>query len=259
MTTQTCPSCGKAASGRFCADCGATLGAVQCASCSNALPPGGRFCNQCGTPAMTAAPASTAGPSRLPWVVAGVLGVALAGALLLPRLEGGDAPAPNAAVAPPTGVRAAAPGGAAGVDLSSMTPREAADRLFNRVMTAISGGDTAQARTFMPMALGAYDRVPAWDTDVRYHVAALHIVRGDPQAALAQTDTILQAVPDHLLALATAADARMQLGDAAEARSLYRRFLDRYDAEIGRPLPEYQHHGQGLPVMRDQARAVVGG
>ena len=54
----TCPSCAyeNADDARFCAGCGAALGAT-CASCATIVPPGGRFCPNCGTPVPDARPA----------------------------------------------------------------------------------------------------------------------------------------------------------------------------------------------------------
>lgn len=264
MSERSCPACGEAASGRFCSGCGATLGGVACAECGNTLPEGGRYCNMCGTSAArprTAEPAEAArpggAPGWVPWAVAGVAVAALA-VVLVGSPFGGDEPATNA----PPPVASAAPaaggaGGAAAVDLSSMTPREAADRLFNRVMTAVSSGDSAQARTFAPMAVGAYQRVPELDLDGRYHLAVLQLVNGEPEAALEQTALIRQAEPNHLLALFTAGEAQRALGDEAAARDLFQRFLDAYEAEITRPLPEYQDHARILPIQREQARGFV--
>jgi class 3 adenylate cyclase/tetratricopeptide (TPR) repeat protein len=47
----TCPSCAyeNNEDARFCAGCGAALGAT-CATCGTIVPPGGRFCPSCGTP-----------------------------------------------------------------------------------------------------------------------------------------------------------------------------------------------------------------
>ena len=169
----TCPSCSRPAEGAsFCPHCGTALGGQsQCAACDASLPEGASFCNQCGTPAGSSPvqKASTpAGPGRresnLPWIVAGLALVGLIAVLVFPRLFP-DEPA-STVVAPVSG-------GAASIDLSSMTPRQAADRLFNRVMSSVAAGDSAQARTFLPMAIGAYARVQGLDLDGRYHLAVL--------------------------------------------------------------------------------------
>lgn len=252
---ETCPTCGAAASGRFCDNCGVALSAA-CRECGNPLPRGARFCNMCGAPAAAgAAPAATRAPV-LPWAVAGLALLALIAVVLVPRLGGrGER---EAAVQPPfapaPGPAAGAPAGNPGaVDLSSMSPREAADRLFNRVMTAASTGDSTQARQFVPMAVMAYQRVDSLDADGRYHLAALHLVAGDYAAARAQADTLLATNPTHLFGLFSAAEAERSLGNQAAARELFRRFLQSYDSEIARKLPEYEEHSQALPAMKAEA------
>jgi hypothetical protein len=261
--SEPCPACGAAASGRFCDQCGAAI-AAACAECGNPLPRGARFCNMCGAAAgaTAAAPAATK-PSPLPWIVAGVAVLALAAVLLVPRLSRDEAAAPAVPGSTGGGPFAAAPQGAPGggdpraVDLSQMTPREAADRLFNRVMTAASTGDSAQAKQFQPMAVMAYQRVEGLDADGRYHLAALHLIGGDFAAARAEADSILAANPTHLFGLFTAGEAEARRGNQAAARDFYQRFLQAYDAEMAKSLAEYREHAQGLPAMREQARQIV--
>jgi tetratricopeptide (TPR) repeat protein len=272
---QTCPSCERPVSGRFCSHCGVAVDA-DCAACGNKLPAGARFCNQCGVPAgatLAAVPAARPEVSRLPWLIAGAAVAALA-AVLFFSARGEDDPRPGATAplaasgsatggpaTPPPGSAgaAAAPGGNPGaVDLSSMTPREAADRLFNRVMEAVSRGDTTQARFFIPMAIQAYGRVPELDNDGHYHLAVLHLVNGDGQSARAEANAILSRDPSHLYGLFTAAQAEESMGNRARARELYQRFLDAYDTEIARGLPEYAEHRQAIPGMRGAAERGVG-
>lgn len=263
--SQTCPSCKQPASGRFCASCGVAVEA-DCRECGSRLPPGARFCNSCGAAAAPGASAPAAPPARsgspLPWVVAGVALVALAAVVLVPRLREGESAVAPTTAAPlagaPGAAGPAAGAGPAAVDLSSMTPREAADRLFNRVMQSVSAGDTAQARTFLPMAIAAYQRVPELDTDGHYHLAVLHLVGSNAQAARAEANAILARDPQHLFGLFTAAQAEQAMGNAARARELYERFLAAYDTEVQRELPEYQHHQQALGPMREEAQRAVG-
>lgn len=258
---ETCPACGATASGRFCDNCGVALSAA-CRECGNPLPRGAKFCNMCGAPARAGtAPAAPRVPV-LPWAVAGLALLALIAVVLVPRLGGRGEQA--AAVQPPF-APASAPGtgGPVGnpgaVDLSSMSPREAADRLFNRVMTAVSTGDTTQARQFVPMAVMAYQRVDSLDADGRYHLATLQLVAGDYAAARAQADTLLAGSPTHLFGLFSAAQAESSLGNAAAAKALFRRFLQSYDAEVAKKLPEYEEHSQALPAMKAEAERQVRG
>jgi tetratricopeptide (TPR) repeat protein len=258
--SQTCPACGAEAPGRFCNQCGVAVDAA-CRECGNPLPRGARFCNQCGAAATPAPQAAARRASPLPWVVAGAAVVALAAVLLFRR--GGEPGAAAAAGQDPAAPAAAvtgtgAPGGAAAVDLSSMTPREAADRLFNRVMVAVSEGDSAQARQFLPMAVQAYGMAAPLDADGHYHLAALRLVGGDFPAARAEADSILAGTPDHLFGLFTAAQAEDGRGNADAALALYRRFLDRYDAEVAAARKEYGEHTQALPGMKAEAQRRVG-
>jgi len=255
---KNCPSCGKKASGRFCANCGTTLAApVACRGCGNMTPAGGRFCNMCGTP-VAGVPdqgaSSATGRSNVPWFIAGAAALIAAAAVIGPRVLGSDS-APAVAAAPSF---PAPGGGPAAVDLSSMSPREAADRLFNRVMENVSANDSVQARAFLPMALAAYERVGPLDLDGHYHVAILHLVNNDPVAARREADTILGQEPSHLLGLFTAAQSAEMLGDHAQAETFYRRFLESYDDEIVLGRPEYEEHAPVLPVMRSDAMNKVG-
>lgn len=259
MSTKPCPACGAATAGRFCSQCGASVEApVKCAECGNELPAGGRYCNACGAPTpATAAALAAAPPPRsqpvVPWVIAGAAVTALVAALVL-RGGGEETPAPEAPFA-----NGAAAGDPSAVDLSSMTPRQAADRLYERVMTSAEAGDSAQARQFLPMALQAYSMVPPQevDADARYHLGVLHLFNGDAASARAQADTILSAAPTHLFGLYNAAQAERASGNVEAARGLYERFLAAYDAEVAKSLPEYQAHQPVLDVMRQDASRVV--
>lgn len=264
---ETCPACGAAASGRFCDKCGVALSAA-CRECGNPLPRGAKFCNMCGAAATPSAAPAAARPSVLPWAVAALALAALLAVVLIPRMGGGRTEQPAAGQPPfaqapgggPAAPSAGAPVGNPGaVDLASMTPRDAADRLFNRVMTAVSTGDTAQARQFVPMAVMAYQRVDTLDADGRYHLAALQLVAGDYPAARAQADSLLAGNPSHLFGLFTAAQAELGRGNQAAAKALYQRFVRSYDAEVARKLPEYEEHAQGLPAMKAEAERVLRG
>jgi hypothetical protein len=261
--SQLCPSCGHETTGRFCSQCGAAAGDAACRECGNQIPVGGRFCNQCGapvaaqpTPAMAAA-APARSESRLPWVVAGVAVLALSGVLLYPKLSETTPPPPPIPAEGSASGAALSGGDPRNVDLSSMTPREAADRLFNRVMQNVSAGDSAQAKQFLPMALQAYGRVPDLDVDGHYHLGVLKLVGADAEGALEEANTILSREPGHLFGLFIAAQAEDALGKRDAARARYQEFVTGYAAEMAKQRPEYQEHAQALPPMRDAA--VEGG
>jgi hypothetical protein len=252
--SQTCPSCEAPASGRFCPQCGVALDA-QCRECQNPLPAGARFCNQCGVSVAAPATPARARQPALPWAIAAVAVAVLAAATILPRLAGDDD-------APPVALAQQAPAGAgdpSSVDLASMTPRERADRLFNRVMQGVSSGDTTRLGFFAGMAIQAYGMVPERDADLHYHLGELYRLTGDAASARAQADTILAADPQHLFGLYGAARAEELRGREAVAKGMYQRFLDAYATQVARNLPEYQEHSQGLPGMRAAAQQAVGG
>lgn len=255
--SKTCPSCAAEASGRFCPQCGVAIDAT-CRECQNPLPTGARFCNQCGVTVAAQPTAVAARPAKLPWAVAGLAIVALAGVVIVPRMSADPAAVAgavsNLAQQPPAGGGAMDP---SQVDLSSMTPRERADRLFNRVMEGMSGGDTTRIGFFTDMAIQAYAAVPERNADLYYHLGELYRVKGDVDGARAQADTILAMDPNHLFGLFGAATTEQARGNDAQARAFYQRFLDGYAAQVARNLPEYQEHQQGLPAMRAAAQSVV--
>jgi hypothetical protein len=259
--SQTCPSCEAPASGRFCPQCGVAIDA-QCRECQNPLPAGARFCNQCGVSVAAPATPARARQPALPWAIAAVAVAVLAAATILPRISG-DRQDSVALVQQQTAAsqQTAGPGGGdpSSVDLASMTPRERADRLFNRVMQGVSSGDTTKLGFFAGMAIQAYGMVPERDADLHYHLGELYRLTGDAASARAQADTILAADPQHLFGLYGAARAEELRGGEAAAKGMYQRFLDAYAAQVTRNLPEYQEHSQGLPGMRAAAQQAVGG
>jgi tetratricopeptide (TPR) repeat protein len=258
-----CPECGNAATGNFCQHCGAKLGGRFCNQCGSKIAPNAKFCNQCGDKAGAggggghrAAAAETLGGQNLPWWIAGI---ALFGLIVVvgttQLVRGGPsepAPVQPAAVQP-------APRTSAGTlpDLSSMTPIEAADRLFKRVMTAVAAGDSVQAQQFMPMAVGAYERARPLDADGLFHLSMLLRTAGALEDALANAQQILDSNPDHLLGLQSAAAAAAQLGRDAEAAEYYRHIVDVFSSEMARPLPEYVDHGGVTDDMLSVAEAFL--
>jgi Double zinc ribbon len=243
-----CPSCGANASGKFCSICGARLAAAGCAACGAPLSAGAKFCHACGAPA--GARASAGGVPRanlVPWMVAGGAVVALLVVLAVALLRPGTrAPA----VAQPG--LAGGDGSAGPVNLAELTPREAADRLFERVMSAEERGATDTAAFFAPMALRAYEMVGALDEDARYHVGLISLVLDDLDAAGAQADSIARSAPTHLFAPILRARVARDRGDAAAQRRAEQAFLDHYEAELATNRPEYQLHGALLEQYRKE-------
>jgi tetratricopeptide (TPR) repeat protein len=261
-----CPSCGAAASGKFCASCGNPLRAKKCPGCGVEVPEGSRFCIGCGK-ALTAGrgaksrsvqtPASAPvdrGNANLAWWVAGALLVVVLLALGYPVLTrsngaggGGSAPAGMGGES----------GGSGLVDLTAMSLEEQGTILFNRVMSSNSAGDSADVEFFLPKALFIYEELNPEDPDGLYHYALLHQVGGDHSSALAKAQEGLAQIPDYLLLLAVAAEASAGLGDEAGAEGLYRHFLDVYDTEMGLLRPGYEHHQTIFSIYRDEAEAFL--
>ena len=251
-----CPQCGSEAIGSYCSECGAAVAGPPCPSCAATAQPGASFCIFCGT-RLERRPAMAAGSRRGGLWAGGALAAVLvvaAGYWALGRdePEASTPESPAAAVAPGAGP-------ASRVDLSSMTPREAADRLYDRIMRAASAGDTTEALAFLPMGISAYDLVVPLDPDGHYHVSLLHALGGDYQAALETAEEALARAPSHLLLLGAAARAAAELGDDEEADSFYQRLLGAWDAERASGLEEYSMHAIPLEEMRKAAEARVGG
>lgn len=258
----TCPQCGHASAGRFCSNCGSPLAGATCRGCGATLSVAARFCHACGAPtgataASSVRPAgrtagSRVGTDRAPWYIAGaaVLVLVVTVVVVVVRSGSGSGGGPgDASVAP----------GAATTDLSQMTPREAADRLFDRVARLSEAGDTAQVSLFAPMALDAYRRLDTLDADARFHIGLIMLAAGQPAGALAQADTIQRAARTHLFAFLLRAQAAQAAGDAVGERRALEAFLTNYRAERAKNLPEYAQHTQLLIQTREQAERGAGG
>lgn len=244
----TCPKCGSQASGKFCSNCGAALSGATCRVCTAPLTPGARFCHLCGTAvAVSAGGSSSAARSQwLPWVVAAAAVAALVG-VLVGRATGPGEPGPSSGF----------PGGApmATTDISSMTPRERADRLFDRIMRAAAQGNRSEIDFFAPMALQAYALLGELDADARYHVGLIEAEAGNLDATLAQADSIERSWPGHLFSGMLRGEVAKRRGQRAELGRWYRWFLDRYEREQASGKQEYQDHRTALESFRSDALA----
>lgn len=242
MTTP-CPSCGARVSGKFCSECGSPLSGAACASCNAALTPGSKFCHRCGVAVVApAGQAPTATPARsaeglgnaLPWAVAAIAILSLIALAAGQRFAGARRP-PTAAGAVAT--NSAAPSRAP--DISSLSPLERAERLYERIMGAAQRGRTDTVRFFMPMAVQAYEALAPMTVDQRYDLGRLGEVAGDAELASAQADSILRQQPQHLLGLVLAYRAARLRGDQAAANRALGRLAQVADQERRKGLPEY--------------------
>lgn len=222
-----------------------------CSACGTKLDPAARFCHVCGVPVgegqalpLSVAPARSA-PGILVW---GLPSLALIAVVILVAAQyGARTPAPTAAGAPLAGMGRAP-------DISSMSPSEQADRLFNRVMTLASEGKMDSAAFFGPMAIGAFEALSPLTAHLRYDMGLVALVTGEHALASAQADTILAERPTHLLGLALAARAAEARGDAARGAQFRQRLVAAEETERAAKLPEYTDHDADIRAAVELAR-----
>lgn len=139
-------------------------------------------------------------------------------------------------------------------DLSTMSPGEAAVRLYNRVMGAHERGQVDTVQMFAPMAITAYQMLGQLNDDQRYDLGRLAAISGDDTLARAEADSILARHPTHLLGLILATDVARMRKDAAAQAALRKRLLAAADAELAKKLPEYVAHENDITLALDQAK-----
>lgn len=270
----SCPSCGATSSGKFCSECGAALLGVSCASCGAPLTPGAKFCHDCGAPAGAAggtgaarAPARTAAatanalPQRsvLPWAIGIVAVLAL---VIAVAVQQSGASSASTAMGPDVPLDGGAPfagGAGAGMrapDISSMSPRERADRLYDRVMRLASEGKSDSASFFATMAAQAYEMLGPLDNDLKYDYGRMAQMSGNLPLAEQQADAILAAYPDHLLGIILSAQVAQLQGDNATRDKLYKRLLAVEQVEQAKSIEEYTRHKGDIDAALAEARAV---
>jgi tetratricopeptide (TPR) repeat protein len=188
----------------------------------------------------------------LPWWIAG------AAMFVLIVIVGVSMVGPAGPVAPTTGPAGGASIGGQPPDLSAMSPREAADRLYTRVMMAAEEGDSLEAQQFMPMAIAAYERAMPLDHDGLFHLSLLQRTAGDFETALLTAEGILDQDPDYILGLLAAAQAATELGRDDQATAHYEHLIAVFDAQVARALPEYEMHAPIMTSARNDAEAFLG-
>jgi hypothetical protein len=261
-----CQKCGSEQTGKFCAGCGAKIETAgpRCKKCGSGLEAEAVFCAECGTP--TGYKPEKPAKAILPWVFSALALVAFSVAIAFfirgqaaPRIGdmGMTGGLPEAEQGEAMGGGAPAAGMA---DLSQMSPRQAADRLFERAMREDDGGDSERAKFFANMAVQAYSNVPAAeiDADAHFHLGLLQLLQENDDAARTEAETILSVRPDHLLGLALSARVARAAGDTAGEAAAYSRFLQVLDSERATGLAEYQMHGSLIDVETARAREVTG-
>ena len=141
-----------------------------------------------------------------------------------------------------------------------MTPREAADRLFNRVMGALAQRDTMEVINFLPMAIDAYEIARPLDLDGLFHLSLLQRAGMRYEEALATAQEALDEDPDHLLNLSAAAEAARELGLDDLAAQYFSHVLEVWEDERARTdRPEYDEHAPLLPSILTDATEFTEG
>lgn len=262
-----CPRCqhrANSAEANFCSRCGGALRGPPCPSCGATSEAGDSYCTQCGTELRPARARFGGQAARVPWAVAAMLALAL---VLVFVLRGGGGR--EVTLSPPPGASSGGPGSTtplgptSAVDLGSMTPRQAAIRLFDRVMRALEAGNQAEANQFLPMAIASYDLIAALSLDDRFHLSLLYAAADNGEAALLTAEAGLAVRPTHILLLGAAAQAALSTGDVATARAHYQTLVDVYEEEIRAGLEEYGTeeggHANLLPALQAEAAAYLAG
>lgn len=240
-----CPSCGEPASGRYCSSCGVSLAERRCRGCGIDIGAGARFCHVCGAPQGYRRRSTGAAA----WIVAGVSTTALLVSLGF-RLIDRQPTQPPPRI--PTVPSSPAP------DISNLTPRERADRLFERIMIAEERGLEDTVSFFIPMALSAYSMIGSLDADARYHVGLIHALSGNLEAVQAQLDSLVQAHPNHLLGYMLAFTLSRLLEQPEGMQVAYRGFLEHYDDEVSTGRSEYDAHRRALDAFQQEATRALG-
>ncbi len=140
-----------------------------------------------------------------------------------------------------------------------MSPREAADRLFNRVMMADEQGNVDEVAQFAPMAEAAYERLESLDLDALYHLGLIRAASGDAESARDAIQRIKAVVPGHLLASLLEHRLALDENDEEEAARAIERFQASYDDEIKIDRLEYRDHQRSIDQFREQIDAASGG
>lgn len=143
-------------------------------------------------------------------------------------------------------------------DISSLSPQERADRLYNRVMLLASQGKNDSVQFFAPMALTAYQMLAPLNADQRYDMGRIGEVVGALPLAKAQADSILRENPNHLLGLILEARLATIVGDTAQLRSYERRLVAAEKAELATKRDEYVRHQDDITNALQQARKSLG-
>lgn len=222
-----------------------------CTSCGASVNAGARFCHACG-----AQQGAQSKALPLPALVLGAFAIVVVVAIVAYNAGRSAGPSSGAGGLPSSTI-----GGAPGAppDISNMSPREQADRLFEVVMTAHENGDFARVDQFASMALQAYGSLGPLDADAHYHVGLMSAITGNIEQARARVDSMRSAVPSHLLATMLTATVAQMESDSLAASEAQQKFLQDYDAEIATNRVEYQMHERAIANFKARVEPPAGG
>jgi hypothetical protein len=149
--------------------------------------------------------------------------------------------------------------GARAPDISSLSPQERADRLYNRVMLLATQGKIDSVQFFAPMALTAYQMLSPLNADQRYDMGRIGEIAGALPLAKAQADSILRENPNHLLGLILEARLATLAGDTAQLHSYERRLIAAQKFEAPKKREEYLRHQDDITNALQQAKKSLAG
>ena len=220
-----------------------TSGLVACPSCDGKVQAHARYCQHCGK--------SLSGEGwftsqSITVLAAAVIVLVALGLLFSSVIDFDRAPASSAQAPATTGPTTAGQP----PDLSTMSPREAADRLFNRVMMADEQGNQAEIEQFTPMAVAAYERLENLDTDALFHVGMIHIAAGDLEQAKGFAERIMAIAPTHLFVPLLEHRVAEEEGNTSAAVSAASKFHQHYEEEMSIGRSEYEHHRASIERFR---------
>ncbi len=144
-------------------------------------------------------------------------------------------------------------------DISSLSPQERADRLYNRVMMLATQGKADSVLFFAPMALTAYQMLAPLNADQRYDMGRIGEVAGALPLAKSQADSILRENPNHLLGLILEARLATLMGDTTQLHLYERRLIAAEKSELPKKREEYLRHQDDITNALKQARISLAG
>ena len=197
----------------------------------------------------TAAGRDAARSFTMPRLVGGVAVIALAVLVVVQLAKSGGSTTATAPTMPPTAGTAP--------DITSLSPRERASRLYDRIMRLNEEQKRDSVTFFAPMALASYADIPDMDADARYDMARVAILAGALPVARAQADTILRSDASHLLGLLLAADIARARHDPATAAKMEAAFVAAAPRERARKLAEYEAHGPEIETAMSRLAGSV--